>query len=126
MTAGIAGIPTAFKAEFGSGGPTIGILGEFDALPGLAQSTSPFKETLENTTGAGQACGHNLFGAGSAWAAVAVKEWLENSGTPGKVVFYGTPAEETIFGKVWFFMVHLRKKGARERFIWREKAHLKM
>jgi aminobenzoyl-glutamate utilization protein B len=101
VTAGIAGIPTAFKAEFGSGGPTIGILGEFDALPGLAQSTSPFKETLGNATGAGQACGHNLFGAGSAWAAVAVKEWLEKSGIPGKVVFYGTPAEEGGSGKVY-------------------------
>ena len=67
VTNGIADIPTAFKAEYGSGGPVIGILGEFDALPGLAQSASPFKDVIKNATGAGQACGHHLFGAGSAW-----------------------------------------------------------
>ena len=73
---GVAGIPTAFIAEFNNGGPVIGILGEFDALPGLAQTNSPFKEVIDNSTGAGHACGHHLFGAASAWAAVAVKEWL--------------------------------------------------
>jgi aminobenzoyl-glutamate utilization protein B len=99
VTSGIADIPTAFKAEYGAGGPVIGILGEFDALPGLAQSTSPFKDVIENATGAGQACGHHLFGAGSAWAAVAIKEWLEESNIPGRVVFYGTPAEEGGSGK---------------------------
>ena len=72
VSSGIADIPTAFKAEYGTGGPVIGILGEFDALPGIAQSTSPFKESIDNATGAGQACGHHLFGAGSAWAAVAI------------------------------------------------------
>ena len=92
VTSGIADIPTAFKAEYGTGGPVIGILGEFDALPGIAQSISPFKETIDNATGAGQACGHHLFGTGSAWAAVAIKEWLEETKTPGRVVFYGTPA----------------------------------
>ena len=101
VTSGIADIPTAFKAEYGAGGPVIGILGEFDALPGLAQSTSPFKDVIENATGAGQACGHHLFGAGSAWAAVAIKEWLEESNIPGRVVFYGTPAEEGGSGKVY-------------------------
>ena len=68
----VAGIPTAFIAEYGSNGPVIGILGEFDALPGLAQSTSPFKEIIDNGTGAGHACGHHLFGAASAWAAVTL------------------------------------------------------
>jgi aminobenzoyl-glutamate utilization protein B len=101
VTNGIADIPTAFKAEYGSGGPVIGILGEFDALPGLAQSASPFKDVIKNATGAGQACGHHLFGAGSAWAAVAIKEWLEESNIPGRVVFYGTPAEEGGSGKVY-------------------------
>ena len=70
---GVAGIPTAFVAEFNNGGPVIGILGEFDALPGLAQTNSPFKEVTDNATGAGHACGHHLFGAASAWAAVAIK-----------------------------------------------------
>ena len=98
---GVAGIPTAFIAEYGSSGPVIGILGEFDALPGLAQTTSPFREKAVNETGAGQACGHHLFGAGSAWAAVAIKEWLESNNFQGRIRFYGTPAEEGGSGKVY-------------------------
>ena len=101
ITKGVAGIPTAFVAEFGSGGPVIGILGEFDALPGLAQTNSPFKEVANNETGAGQACGHHLFGAASAWAAVSVKEWLVKNNVEGTIRFYGTPAEEGGSGKVY-------------------------
>ena len=97
----VAGIPTAFIAEYGSKGPVIAILGEFDALPGLAQSSSPFKEVINNNTGAGHACGHHLFGAASAWAAVSVKEWLEESNIEGRIRFYGTPAEEGGSGKVY-------------------------
>tara|TARA_B100001250_G_scaffold200502_1_gene171924 strand:+ start:3081 stop:4526 length:1446 start_codon:yes stop_codon:yes gene_type:complete len=98
---GLGGIPTAFIAEFNNGGPIIGILGEFDALPGLAQTTSPFKEIKNNETGAGHACGHHLFGAASAWAAVAIKEWLVENNVPGTIRFYGTPAEEGGSGKVY-------------------------
>ena len=101
ITKSVANIPTAFIAEYGSSGPVIGILGEFDALPGLAQSNSPFKEVIDNGTGAGHACGHHLFGAASAWAAVVVKEWLESNGIKGRVRFYGTPAEEGGSGKVY-------------------------
>lgn len=101
ITKGVAGIPTAFVAEYGSEGPLIGILGEFDALPGLSQTTSPFREKADNNTGAGQACGHHLFGAGSAWAAVIIKEWLENNNIEGRIRFYGTPAEEGGSGKVY-------------------------
>ena len=101
ITRNVAGIPTAFIAEYGSSGPVIGILGEFDALPGLAQSTSPFKEVIDNGTGAGHACGHHLFGAASAWAAVTVKEWLEDNNIEGIIRFYGTPAEEGGSGKVY-------------------------
>ena len=101
ITRNVAGIPTAFIAEYGSSGPVIGILGEFDALPGLAQSTSPFKEVIDNGTGAGHACGHHLFGAASAWAAVTVKEWLEKNNIEGIIRFYGTPAEEGGSGKVY-------------------------
>jgi aminobenzoyl-glutamate utilization protein B len=97
----VAGIPTAFIAEFGSKGPVIAILGEFDALPGLAQSTSPFKEVINNSTGAGHACGHHLFGAASAWAAVTIKEWLVENNIEGRIRFYGTPAEEGGSGKVY-------------------------
>ena len=101
ITNNVADIPTAFIAEYGSSGPVIGILGEFDALPGLAQSNSPFKEVIDNSTGAGHACGHHLFGAASAWAAVVVKEWIESNGIKGRVRFYGTPAEEGGSGKVY-------------------------
>ncbi len=101
ITRGVAGIPTAFIAEYGSGGPVIGILGEFDALPGLSQTTSPFKEIADNASGGGHACGHHLFGASSAWAAVTVKEWLVKTKTKGTVRFYGTPAEEGGSGKVY-------------------------
>ena len=98
---GVAGIPTAFTAEYGSSGPVIGILGEFDALPGLAQTSSPFKEIANNTSGGGHACGHHLFGAASAWASVAIKEWLVKNNVEGTVKFYGTPAEEGGSGKVY-------------------------
>tara|TARA_Y100000590_G_scaffold78039_2_gene86710 strand:+ start:32263 stop:33687 length:1425 start_codon:yes stop_codon:yes gene_type:complete len=93
-------MPTGFIAEFGEGSPVIGILGEFDALPGVSQSISPFKEKYKNNT-AGHACGHHLFGAGSAWSAVVIKEWLSNNNKSGTVRFYGTPAEEGGSGKVY-------------------------
>lgn len=96
----VANIPTAFTAEYGAGFPVIGILGEFDALPGVAQSTSPFKEKYKDNI-AGHACGHHLFGAGSAWAAVAIKEWLADNNLTGTIKFYGTPAEEGGSGKVY-------------------------
>ena len=101
ITSNVAGIPTAFIAEYSNGGPVIGILGEYDALPGLAQTSSPFKEVQPNATGAGQACGHHLFGAGSAWAAVVIKEWLIDNNIQGTIRFYGTPAEEGGSGKVY-------------------------
>lgn len=97
---GVAEIPTAFIAEYGSEGPIIAILGEFDALPGLSQSASPTREEIAGKHAA-HACGHNLFGAGSLTAAIAVKQWLEATGTPGRIRFYGTPAEEGGSGKVY-------------------------
>jgi len=96
----VANIPTAFIAEYGSGFPVIAILGEFDALPGISQSTSPFKEKYKDNI-AGHACGHHLFGAGSAWASVAIKEWLLKNKNSGTIRFYGTPAEEGGSGKVY-------------------------
>ncbi len=100
VTSNIANIPTAFVAEYGKGFPIIAILGEFDALPGVAQSSSPFKEAYKNNQ-AGHACGHHLFGAGSAWASVAIKEWLKANNQKGTIRFYGTPAEEGGSGKVY-------------------------
>ena len=96
----IANIPTAFVAEYGEGLPVIAILGEFDALPGVAQSSSPFRESYKDNA-AGHACGHHLFGAGSAWASVVIKEWLIANNQKGTVRFYGTPAEEGGSGKVY-------------------------
>jgi aminobenzoyl-glutamate utilization protein B len=100
VTAGVAGIPTAFVAEYGTGGPVIALLAEFDALPGVNQDASPERQTRRGKL-AGHACGHNLFGAGSVSAAIAVKKWLEETGTPGRVRVYGTPAEEGGSGKVY-------------------------
>jgi aminobenzoyl-glutamate utilization protein B len=100
IEAGIAEIPTAFLAEWGEGGPVIAILAEMDALPGINQSGSASRDPVADKQ-AGHACGHNLFGAGSLTAAIAVKKWLEQSGTPGRIRLYGTPAEEGGSGKVY-------------------------
>ncbi|HSG90943.1 MAG TPA: amidohydrolase [Pseudomonadales bacterium] len=97
---GVAGIPTAFIAEYGRGGPVIAILGEYDALPGITQTDSPLRDPREDVD-AGHACGHHLFGTASMSAAIAVADWLEATGTPGTVRFYGTPAEEGGAGKVY-------------------------
>ena len=97
---GVAGIPTAFVASYGSGGPVIGILAEFDALPGITQDRVPFRQP-HPTLQAGHACGHHLFGVGSTAAAIAVKQWMEATNTTGTVRLYGTPAEEGGAGKVY-------------------------
>ena len=95
----VAGIPTAFIAEYNNGGPIIGVLAEFDALPGLSQSTNPYRDSLGGD--AGHACGHHLFGAASVHAAVAVKDWLKKNNQKGTIRLYGTPAEEGGSGKVY-------------------------
>ncbi len=97
---GVAGMPTAFTATYGEGKPVIGIMGEYDALPGISQKASAVKEPLE-VGAAGHGCGHNLFGAGSLGAAVAIKELIEAGKLKGTIRFYGTPAEEAIGGKVY-------------------------
>jgi len=99
-TRGFEGMPTAFVAEWGEGRPVIGILGEYDALPGLSQDDVP--ERKPRAAGApGHGCGHNLFGAASALAAVAVKERMQAQGRKGTIRFYGTPAEEGGGGKIF-------------------------
>ena len=97
---GVAGIPTAFVATYGSGSPVISVLGEFDALPGISQKASPIKAPL-NEGAAGHGCGHNLFGAASLGAAIAIKEQIEAGRLKGTVKFIGTPSEEKFFGKIW-------------------------
>jgi aminobenzoyl-glutamate utilization protein B len=96
----VAGMPTAFIASYGSGKPVIGILGEFDALPGLSQKAVPNKDPLK-ADAPGHGCGHNLFGAASLGAALAVKDLIAAGKIKGTVRFYGTPAEEKYFGKLF-------------------------
>jgi aminobenzoyl-glutamate utilization protein B len=90
----LAGMPTAFMGEAGTGGPVIAILGEFDALPGLSQEAGTAEQRPIEPGGNGHACGHNLLGAASLLAATAVKDWLAATGAPGRVRYYGCPAEE--------------------------------
>jgi len=97
---GVAGMPTAFVATYGSGSPVISVLGEFDALPGLSQKTEPTKNPL-NEGEPGHGCGHNMFGAASLGAAIAIKEQIESGKIKGTVKFIGTPSEEKFFGKIW-------------------------
>jgi aminobenzoyl-glutamate utilization protein B len=96
---GVANIPTAFTAEYGSGNPIVGIMGEFDALPGLSQEAVPEKKSAGKA--AGHACGHHLFGTASTAAAIAVKDWMIANKTKGTIRFYGTPAEEGGGAKVY-------------------------
>jgi aminobenzoyl-glutamate utilization protein B len=96
----VAGMPTAFIATYGEGKPVIGILAEYDALPGLSQKAVPYKEPLKSGA-PGHGCGHNLFGSASVGAAIAVKHIMEKEKLPGTIRLYGTPAEETLIGKVW-------------------------
>lgn len=100
VTRGVADLPTAFVAEFGSGKPVIGILGEYDALPGISQKAQPTKDALE--AGApGHGCGHNLFGVGSLAAALAIKDLIAGGKLQGTIRFFGTPAEEAVGGKIY-------------------------
>ncbi|MDG2371632.1 MAG: amidohydrolase [Flavobacteriaceae bacterium] len=96
---GVAEIPTAFVASFGTGSPEIGVLGEYDALPGLSQQAKPYK--ISNNGKAGHACGHHLFGTASAAAAIAIKEYLIKNKKSGTIKFFGCPAEEGGSGKVY-------------------------
>jgi len=99
---GVAGMPTAFVAEWGRGHPVIGVMGEYDALPGLSQKLVSHKDpVVEGAPGHG--CGHNIHGTSGMAGAVAVKMVMEEAGIPGTIKFFGTPAEENYDGKV--FMV---------------------
>ncbi|MEX2356176.1 MAG: M20 family metallopeptidase [Thermaerobacterales bacterium] len=100
---GVAGMPTAFTATFGSGAPVVALLGEFDALPGLSQARGATEHQPLVAEGPGHGCGHNLLGTGAAAAAMAVKDAIERGEVSGTVRFYGCPAEEILVGKV--FMV---------------------
>ena len=100
VEAGVAGMPTAFVATFGSGSPVIGILAEYDALPGISQGNSPTKTAIANKT-SGHACGHHLFGTGSVAAGIEIKKLLELGKIKGTIKVFGCPAEEGGSGKVY-------------------------
>ncbi len=99
---GVAGMPTAFVARYkrGNGGPVIGLIAEYDALPGLAQKAEPVHAPIAGQI-AGHACGHNVFGAASVTAAIAVKQWMDANKVDGELRLYGSPAEEGGSGKVY-------------------------
>ncbi len=99
IEAGVAGMPTAFVASFGQGKPVIGILAEFDALPGLSQNAKP--EKAPAGASAGHGCGHHLFGVASTAAGIELKKYLFDNKIKGTVKVYGTPAEEGGSGKVY-------------------------
>ncbi|MFT4156152.1 amidohydrolase [Parafilimonas sp.] len=99
VEAGVAGMPTAFVASYGSGKPVIGILAEFDALPGLSQDSVPVKTSLNKE--AGHACGHHLFGTASVASAIQLKKIIEQNHWGGTIKLFGTPAEEGGSGKVY-------------------------
>jgi len=100
VTRGVASMPTAFVAVYGSGEPVIGILAEYDALPGLSQKPVPSKQPVEEGK-PGHGCGHNIFGTASTAAAVAMKEVMEKQKLSGTIKLFGCPAEETVVGKVF-------------------------
>lgn len=102
----IGGIPTAFTATYGQGKPVIGIMGEFDALPGLSQDTTAERKPLVEG-GPGHGCGHNLLGSASLFAAVTIKDWLASTKHQGTLRFYGTPAEEGGGGKLYMQRAHV-------------------
>ncbi len=105
---GVADIPTAFVASYGSGTPIVAFIGEYDALPGLSQEAQPEKRPV--AAGApGHGCGHNLLGTAAMAAAIAVKDWMAFAHHDGTVRFYGTPAEEGGEGKVYMLRAGLFK-----------------
>jgi aminobenzoyl-glutamate utilization protein B len=106
VEAGVAGMPTAFVASYGSGRPSIGLLAEFDALPGLSQDTVPEPHAREGVA-AGHGCGHSVFGTASTGAAIAIKQAIEAGQLRGTVKLYGTPAEETGIGKTYMLRAGL-------------------
>lgn len=106
VQAGVADEPTAFVATYGQGEPVIGILGEFDALPGLSQAATPDRSPIL-ADAPGHGCGHNLLGSGAALAVVALKEYMERNHVAGTLRYYGTPAEEGGDGKVYMIRAGL-------------------
>ena len=103
VQSGVSDMPTAFVASYGSGRPIIGILAEYDALPGMSQKVEPVRIPLTEGA-AGHACGHSGLGTGSLGAVLAVKAAMQKHNVPGTIRLYGTPAEETVIGKIYMLL----------------------
>lgn len=101
VDSGVAGMPTAFVGTYGSGEPVIGVLAEYDALPGVGNAPVPYREMRSDGINTGHGCGHNLFASASVYGAIAAKQVMEERGIEGTVKIFGTPAEETLVGKVY-------------------------
>ena len=108
IESGVAGMPTAFVASYGSGRPVIGILAEYDALPGLSQDAASEQKERQGAS-AGHGCGHSVFGTASTAAAIAAKRAIESGAVRGTIRLYGTPAEETGIGKTYMLREGLFK-----------------
>jgi aminobenzoyl-glutamate utilization protein B len=100
IESGVAGLPTAFVATYGQGKPVIGILVEYDALPGVGNVAAPRREARKDGVLSGHGCGHNLFGSAAAGAAIALRHFMAREKIAGTLKVFGTPAEETLLGKV--------------------------
>jgi len=100
---GVAGIPTAFVASYGSGHPIIGVLAEYDALPGLSQKVTPDRDPVSDGA-PGHGCGHSGLGSGAVGSVIAIKEAMQKHNLKGTIRLYGTPAEETVIGKVYMLL----------------------
>lgn len=109
VTRQLAGIETAIKGTWGTRGPVIAFLGEYDALPDLSQECGAAEQKPIPGRTSGQGCGHHLVGTGSLGAALALKAYLEQTGTEGQVWYFGCPAEESGAGKV-----HMIRRGCFE------------
>ena len=103
VKSGVAGMPTAFVASYGKGQPVIGILAEYDALPGMSQKVEPVRAAVRSGQ-PGHACGHSGLGSGALGAALAVKAAMDRHKIKGTIRLYGTPAEETVIGKVYMLL----------------------
>lgn len=101
VTRNLGGIATAFSASFGSGHPVLGLLGEYDALPGMNQTADSPKKQTDHTGAAGHGCGHNLLGTGAMEAACLIRDWLLQTHSEGTVIYFGCPAEEGGAGKAF-------------------------
>ncbi len=103
---GVGGIKTAIRATYGSGKPVLGLLGEYDALPGMSQKVCTRKEPVVDGDW-GQACGHNLLGVAHVGAAIGLKKAMEENKLSGTVIYFGCPAEEVLTGKAFMARAHV-------------------